>query len=102
MPRTATEAVRSSTKVRATKNIGTSYNPVGADDCGCVKDQGCCQNKGCCGEGKCPAEMSQLGCAGDDFSLKLKDRQDLVSEYIGQNKDSVIDYFKSKGVQIKK
>ena len=101
MPRTATGAISASTKVRATKKIGAGYNPVGADDCGCVKDQGCCQNKGCCGEGKCPAEMGQFGCAGDDFSMKIKDRGDLVSQYINQNKDAVVDYFKSKGVQIK-
>jgi hypothetical protein len=102
MPRTATEAIKSSTKVRATKKIGASIRPVAADDCGCVKDQGCCQNKGCCGEGKCPAEMEQFGCAGDDFSMKIRDRQDLVSEYISKNKDAVTEYFKLKGVQIRK
>ncbi len=102
MPRTATEAIRSSTKVRATKKIGAGIGPVGADDCGCVGDQGCCKDKGCCREGKCPAEMDRFGCAGDDFSIKINDRQDLVSEYISMNKDSVAEYFKSKGVQIRK
>jgi hypothetical protein len=102
MPRTATEAIKSSTKVRATKKIGSAISPVGVDDCGCVKEQGCCQDKGCCREGKCPAEMERFGCAGDDFSMKINDRQDLVSEYISKNKDSVTEYFKTKGVQIKK
>ncbi len=97
------EPVVSSTKVKATKRGGIIINPAGpvGDDCGCVGDQGCCKDKGCCQQGKCPAEMStSWGCSGDNFSTNIQNRQDLVKDYILENKESVVKYFKSKGVNL--
>ncbi|HLN46264.1 MAG TPA: hypothetical protein VK209_11215 [Candidatus Sulfotelmatobacter sp.] len=94
------EPVVSSTRVRAQRLGRVRINPA-AGDCGCVGDEGCCKDKGCCREGKCPAEMTDLwGCAGDNFSANIRNRQDLVKDYILQNKESVAKYFKSKGVDL--
>jgi hypothetical protein len=40
-------------------------------------------------------------CAGDDFTLKLQDREDLVRDYILENRASVVKYFQAKGVEIR-
>lgn len=103
MAKTRSGRLISSTTVKATRRpIGKGIGPV-ADDCGCVNDQGCCKDKGCCREGKCPAESLwvEMGCPGDDFALKLQDREDLVRDYILENKASVVRYFRAKGVEIR-
>lgn len=102
------EGVSSSTRVKARKQIDDALDILveAGNDCGCVKDQGCCQDKGCCREGKCPAEMPGLempelwGCAGDSFSINIRDHQELIKEYIVENKKSVVKYFKEKGVNL--
>jgi hypothetical protein len=105
------EGISSSVRVKASKQIEDALEILKAgDDCGCVTDQGCCQNKGCCKEGHCPAEMpapscpgdisALLGCAGDNFSINIKDHQELLKDYIIKNKKSVIKYFKEKGVNL--
>lgn len=102
MSKTISRSVVSSSKVRATKPIRDVVG-AGGGDCGCVGDEGCCKDKGCCREGKCPAEAGwlEIGCSGDDFTLKVKDREDLVRDYILQNKASVAEFFKARGVQIR-
>jgi hypothetical protein len=75
---------------------------AGADDCGCVGDNGCCKDKGCCQQGKCPAEIGvDAGCAGDDFSILLRNHQDVMQEYLAKNKQAVLDHFKAKGINVK-
>jgi hypothetical protein len=97
------EPVVSSRIVKATKQWGTiiTINPAMINDCGCVADVGCCKDKGCCGEGKCPAEMStSWGCLGDNFQINIRAHEDLIKDYILENKQSVVKYFKSKGVDL--
>lgn len=106
------EVVSSSTRVKARKQIEDALDILKAgDDCGCVKDQGCCQDKGCCREGKCPAEMpascpgempASWGCAGDNFSININAHQELIKDFIIENKESVVKYFKEKGVNLDK
>ncbi len=104
MPRSTSGKTISSTGIRATKQIVKDIGVVAGGDCGCVNDEGCCKDKGCCREGKCPAEMPgswiETGCSGDDFTLKIKNREDLIRDYILQNKASVVQFFKARGVQI--
>jgi len=100
----AVSVVRSK-KIKAVKrNADTSKSVVaGGDDCGCKADQGCCQNKGCCREGKCPAEMHS-SCMGDtegrDFLKKIGDHDEVVGSYILENKQSLVNYFKTRGIDI--
>jgi len=85
------------TEIKARK-LGTGEIIISeAEGCGCRMDEGCCQDRGCCQEGK---SEDFFGCSGDNFSKKIKDRQDLVADYLKENKDSVIKYFKSKGISI--
>ena len=43
---------------------------------------------------------ASLGCPGDDSSIKIRDREDLIRNFIVENKPSVVKYFKSKGVDL--
>ena len=54
-------------------------------------------------DGKCPAEtgLFEVGCNGDDFGLKIQDREDLVRDFILANKASVVKFFRERGVEIR-
>jgi hypothetical protein len=102
MPTDSTRSVRTSTSARLVKNKAASALNAADDNCGCVSDVGCCKDKGCCQQGKCPAEIGlEGGCAADDFSILVRNHQDVMQDYLAKNKQAVLDHFKAKGINVK-
>lgn len=95
-------SVKTSTSARLVRSKAASALNAADANCGCESDVGCCKDKGCCQQGKCPAEMGvDMGCAGDDFSILVRNHQDVMQDYLVKNKQAVLDHFKANGINVK-
>jgi len=56
-------------------------------NCGCFSQEGCCAQEGCCGRTK-------------DLDELVEDRLDLLADFIVSNKEPVVKFFKSRGVDL--
>jgi hypothetical protein len=103
------EPVLTSTEIIAVKQLVSILNTGALTNLNKGLLTNCDSQYSCCHDfpkpnPHCPAEMNTFSCLGDsegnDFLKKIGDHQAVIGSYILANKESVLAYFKSQGVNL--